>query len=199
MPRGGKRDGAGRPRKNIGRPQGTQELEPRANRKDLPIPTESAIKEFENFKKTFYLKLKPYLSIETKKMYEDLMDGVKDLTPLDCLKNILKDMMVRFGIGRLEELKANRTWEGITKEIDVIRQLVEAINRIEHDSPTLKLNILNILTQDMHKDKVKQITEKMFSINEPIDEANFEIVDELGITSIQESTSINGGTGINEV
>lgn len=155
--RGGKRPGAGRPK-------GRKEKGPRARDKKLVKGKQKDIELFEKFNKGFYLKLKPYLNSEVAKQYEKLVD--KGNSPLDCLKILLNDLMVRYKTGRIHELQSGKTWKGITGLVDSIRQVVELIDRIESNRPALQMNILNILKEAKHEKDARRLMDKVFDLPE---------------------------------
>lgn len=155
--RGGKRPGAGRPK-------GRKEKGPRARNKQIVRGPNKDIELFDKFNKGFYLKIKPYLSADVAKQYEKLV--TEGNSPLECLKFVLQDLMVRYKIGRIEELKANKTWKGITGLVDSIRQLVELIDRIESNRPSLQVNILNILKEKKYENDANRLMERMFDLPE---------------------------------
>jgi len=185
MPRGGFREGAGRKK-------GKKDAIQRVRKTNLPEPSEKAKLEFENFNKKFYVNIKPYLSKGTRDMYEKLTNEADYESPLECMKLVLYDLMGRYKMGRVKEIESGKTWEGITKVVDSIRQLSESISKIEKESPTKVVNILNILTKTVYKNEAKQLTQKLFGDSDVLDveyeelisKANTVDFDKIGNTAI---------------
>ena len=157
--RGGKREGFRRP---VGRPKGSLDKAPRKKKnQEIGAPTRQGVEAFKEFNKKFYFRIRPYLSEDTRKLYESVKTEYK--SPLECLKIVLDDLMVRYKIGRIEELKAKKAWRGLAEEVNAIRQLAELVDRIEHDRPKYQLNILSLLNDPKREKEAEALRKKIFS------------------------------------
>lgn len=156
MSRGGKRKGAGRPK-------GKRDEKPRIKSKDLAKPSKRDLDIFEKFNTKFFYKIKPYLTAEVRKQYEEL--STKSESPVECLKIVLYDLMTRYKMGRIQEMRAGKTWMGTTDLANAIKQIAETIDRIESNRPGLMVNILNLIKDDKkYKNESEQLADRIFDL-----------------------------------
>ena len=153
--------GRGGIRKGAGRKAGQRDTKPRTRG---IVPQQAKVQDlelFDRFNKGFYLKIKSMLSTTEREEYERLVGKGED--PIECLKFLLQDLMVRYKKGRVMEIKAQKTWEGISKVVDNITKVAETINKIESDRPTSQINVLMLLTDASNVAKANAVGEALFA------------------------------------
>ena len=95
MAKGGKREGAGRP-KNI------KDKKPRVRRqKKLPVAKKEPNPLVPS--KAQYLRMEKYLSAGNKKLYHSLINEFE--SPTECLKAMRNDLVARYNLGRIGEME----------------------------------------------------------------------------------------------
>jgi len=94
MAKGGRRQGAGRPKNS-------KDAKPRGKKKKLPVAKKDPNPALPS--KATYLQMEKYLSADNRKLYRNLVS--KFDSPSECLKAIRDDLVARYNLGRIGEME----------------------------------------------------------------------------------------------